>query len=204
MKLIYAAASPYARMVLVTAHEVGLAGQVEIVQSGPLPLTGVNDAVTQVNPLGKVPCLVTDHGHSLYDSRVICEYLCHHAGDKRLLPDEPVKRFRLLTLQALGQGMCDTALGLRYELAARPESLRWSEWIDRQKLRIHSACDDLERAWTADLQAMNAGAVAIACALGYLDLRFGDLEWRKGRPKTAAAYEALSKLPSMQATIPTG
>jgi glutathione S-transferase len=202
MKLIYAAASPYARMVLVTAHEVGLAKQVEIVQSGPLPPTGVNADVTKLNPLGKVPCLVTDHGHALYDSRVICEYLCHRAGDKRLLPDEPVQRFRLLTLQALGQGMCDTALGLRYEAAARPEALRWTEWVERNRLRVFSALDDLERSWTGDLQAMNAGSIAAACALGYLDLRFADMNWRDGRPKTAAAFEALAARPSMTATVP--
>ncbi|MFO1089998.1 MAG: glutathione S-transferase [Hyphomicrobiales bacterium] len=204
MKLIYAAASPYARMVLVTAHEVGLAKQVEIVQSGPLPPTGVNEAVTKVNPLGKVPCLVTDHGHSLYDSRVICEYLCHHAGDKRLLPDEPVKRFRLLTLQALGQGMCDTALGIRYEVTARPEPMRWAEWLERNRLRLVSALDEIERSWTGELAEMNAGSIAAACALGYLDLRFGDMNWRGGRPKTAAAFEKLASLPSMQATVPTG
>lgn len=204
MKLIYAAASPYARMVLVTAHEVALANQLEIVQSGPLPPTGVNEDVTRLNPLGKVPCLVTDHGHALYDSRVICEYLCHRAGDKHLLPDEPVKRFRLLTLQALGQGICDTALGLRYETAARPEALRWPEWVERNRLRVLSALDEIERSFVADLEAMNAGSIAVACALGYLDLRFADMTWRDGRPKTAAAYAALVARPSLAQTVPVG
>ena len=107
-------------------------------------------------------------------------------------------------MQALGQGICDTALGLRYEAAARPEPLRWPEWVERNRLRVLSALDEIERAFTPDMQAMNAGSIAAACALGYLDLRFADMTWRDGRPKTAAAFEALSARPSMTQTVPVG
>jgi glutathione S-transferase len=125
MKLHYSPTSPFARMVLVTAHEVGLADKITLLHAGAVPPTEVHPVITPDNPLGKVPCLVTDHGHALYDSRVICEYLAHHGG-RELFPDEPVKRFRVLTLQALAQGICDAGVSFRYETGSLRASLRAS------------------------------------------------------------------------------
>ncbi len=200
MKLLYSPASPFARMCLVTAHEVGIADnlQVEHLQ-GVLPTVAHPD-LTKVNPLGRIPTLVTDHGHALHDSRVICEYLCHHAGDKKLLPDEPVKRFRVLTIQSLGQGMGDAAVALRYETATRPESLRWKELIGRLRLRLAATCHDLEANWMRDLAEVTAGAIAVGAAVSYMDFRHSDLDWRKDHPKLAAWFEAFTARPAMQAT----
>jgi glutathione S-transferase len=202
MKLLYNAASPFARMCLITAHELGIAEEVTIEPVvGPTPVAA-HPELTKVNPLGRIPALVTDHGHALHDSRVICEYLCHYAGDKKLLPDEPVKRFRVLTVQALGQGMADAAVQLRYEDAMRPEGLRWKELIARLKVRLIAACDDLETNWMKDLAGLTLGTIAVGAAAGYLDFRHGDIDWRHNHPKLTQWFKSFAERPAMQATQP--
>ncbi len=95
-----------------------------------------------------MPALITDHGHPLHDSRVICEYLAHRAGRHDLLPDEPVKRFRVLTLQSQALGVADAGVAWRYEMVMRPEALRWQKFAERQKTRAMMALDDAEANWT--------------------------------------------------------
>ena len=199
MKLLYSAASPFARMCLVTAHELGMARDIEIELVVGATQIAVHPELSKVNPLGRIPTLVTDHGHALHDSRVICEYLCHRAGDKKLLPDEPVRRFRILTIQALGQGMGDAAVALRYE-TTRPENLRWKELIERLRLRLIAACDDLEANWMKDLPEVSAGSIAVGAAASYMDFRHGDLDWRQSHPKLARWLKAFYERPAMQAT----
>ena len=202
MKLHHNPASPFVRIVRVTAHELGLADQIEEVHTGVFLPVEVHASVNADNPLGKIPALVTHHGTALYDSRVICEYLTHHAGDKTLLPDEPVARFANLTMQALAQGIADSAVNLRYESALRPEKLRWADWIERQTARINNALDALENSRAEELGDVNLGTISVACVLGYLDFRWPDWGWRDGRSKLAAFYEKFSAKPSMQATLP--
>ncbi len=131
---------------------------------------------------------------------MICEYLCHHAGDKSLLPDEPVRRFRILTLQALALGMAEAAVAWRYEVVARPAEFRWAAWAERQIERIVAALDDLESHWKGELGSITAGSVACAAVLGYIDFRLGDIGFRNGRPVLAAFYDRFSARPSMAAT----
>lgn len=200
MKLHFNPASPFVRIVCVTAHEVGLHDRITRIDTGPVPPDRVHKALSSHNPLGKVPCLVTDHGHALYDSRVICEYLAHRSGHSELFPDEPVKRFRVLTLQALGQGIAEAGVLVRYETALRPKELFWQGWADRQKARVMSALDDIARHFAAELDDVTAGTIAAAVAMSYLDFRLADWNWRNGRPQLAAFYEQFSKRPSMQAT----
>ncbi len=200
MRLHHNPASPFVRMVRVTAHEVGLTERITLVPSGAISPVEVHGAVSIDNPLGKIPCLVTDHGHALYDSRVICEYLAHRGGHDELFPDEPVKRFRVLTLQALAQGVCDAGVSYRYETFARPKELQWKSWADRQKTRVLAALDDAGRTFASDLDDVNAGTIALACALGYLDFRLGEWAWRDGRPELTSFYAEFSQRPSMQAT----
>lgn len=200
MKLYGTMISPFVRTVMVTAHELKLDDKITLANSGSVSPIEPHAEITRHNPLGKIPCLVTDHGHALYDSRVICEYLCHHAGDKSLLPDEPVRRFRILTLQALGLGIAEAAVAFRYEMVTRPVEYRWASWAERQIARIVAALDDLEAHWSRELGSITAGTVACAAALGYLDLRFADLGWRNGRPGLAAFYDRFAARPSMAAT----
>lgn len=191
--------SPFVRMAVIAAHEVGLGGKVEVLPARAPP-TEVSADVPAAAPLGKIPVLITDHGHALYDSRVIIEYLCHIAGDKALIPDDGVKRFRILTLQALGQGIAETAVAYRYETAMRPQELQWREWLARQRLRLSAAFDDLEQTWSRDLAQINAGSIAVAAALGYLDFRLKDIEWRTGRPGLTAFAERFARRESMMKT----
>jgi len=187
-------------MVRVTAHEAGVADQVEIVASGAISPVEVHQRIAADNPLGKIPCLVTDHGHALYDSRVICEYLAHRGGHTGLFPDEPVKRFRVLTIQALANGIAEAGVLYRYETVMRPDDLRWDAFAERQLKRIDDGLDALEGHWAGDLEAVTAGSVAAACALSYLDFRFADRPWRETRPRLDAFYGAFAKRPSMQAS----
>lgn len=191
--------SPFVRMCLVTAHEVGLGGKVIHEKESVTP-TAPNPRLVALSPIGKVPVLETDHGHAVYDSRVIIEYLCHVAGNRDLVPDDGVKRFRILTLQALCQGLGDAAVGLRYETAARPEALRWTDWSSRLKHRMAAACDELESKWEATLAELNVGSIAAAVVLTYIDYRLPDLAWQQGRPKLDAFWQAFSQRPSMQKT----
>lgn len=199
MKLHGDPISPFFRMCLVTAHEVGLGTKVQHVPTRADP-TSVNPDLTALSPVGKIPVLVTDHNHPIYDSRVIIEYLSHVSGNKTLIPDDGVKRFRVLTLQALGQALAEAGVAFRYETAARPQGLQWREWLARHELRVKAEFDDLERTWIKDLSEITAGSIAVAVALSYLDFRIPDWQWRKDRPKLQAFHEAFSNRPSMQAT----
>jgi glutathione S-transferase len=159
-------------------------------------------AVVADNPLGKIPCLVTDEGLALYDSRVIAEYLDSQGAGPALFPAAGPERLVTLALQALGDGILDAGVATRYETFLRPEALRWSEWVAAQKLKITRSLDHLE----ADIASLDGridvGSITIGCALGYLDFRFADDRWRQGRPGLAAWYERFAKRPSMQATKP--
>ena len=118
MQLIYAAASPFARKVRVLAAETGLLARLELLDTTVLPVT-LNERVNALNPLGKIPVLLLDNGESLYDSRVICEYLDSLHDGRRLLPTD-ASRWPVLRLAALADGLMDAAVLARYETAARP------------------------------------------------------------------------------------
>jgi glutathione S-transferase len=196
MKIYGDIISPFVRMALVTAHECGLGNRVEQIRENVKP-TEPNLKVTGLSPLGKIPVLETDHHHPIYDSRVIIEYLAHVAGNKTLIPDDGVKRFRVLTLQALGQGLADVAVAYRYEVAARPQGLQWVEWMARAEERMNSAMDDLEKNWTKDLSDVTAGSIAAAVALSYMDFRLPDMNWRDTRPQIKSFHATFSQRESM-------
>lgn len=190
--------SPFTRMCLVTAHEVGLKDKVQLVPASVKPAE-VNDYLTKLSPIGKIPVLETDHGHAIYDSRVIMEYLTHYAGEKSFFPDDGVKRFRVLTLLALANGIADAAVGKRYEQVQRPEEMRWPEYRSRLKARINAGLDDIENNWLESLSEVHAGSVAVACMLGYIDHRHDVLNWRGSRPHLAAFAKRFNARMSMEA-----
>lgn len=203
MKIYGDMISPFVRMTLVTAHEAGLGGKVEHVTEGVKP-TEVNAKLARLSPLGKIPVLETDHGHGIFDSRVIMEYLCHVAGNSALIPDDGVKRFRVLTLQAIGQGLADAAVAYRYETAMRPQGTQWQEWIARTRARFTATFDELGANWMDTLAEANAGSISVAVTLAYIDFRLGDIGWRNGRPGLAAWHEGFSRRDSMVRTaLPT-
>ncbi|WP_238182054.1 glutathione S-transferase [Methylobacterium trifolii] len=201
MKLFYAPASPYARKVLVVAHELGLADAIETVSVSVTPIA--REAGTAAhNPLGKVPTLVTDTDGALFDSRVICEYLDARSAGPRLFPADGPERWAALGQQALADGLLDAALLTRYERAVRPEHLRWDAWDAGQIAKVAAALDRIESLAPGFAHRIGIGPIAVACALGYLDFRFPDLGWRSGRPAAAAWFETFGQRPSMAATRP--
>ncbi len=199
MKLYFNPASPFARKARISALELGLAERIELVA---LTLTPVqpHHGLRAHNPLGKIPALVTDADEALYDSPVICEYLDALAGGGRLWPAAGPARWRALRRQALADGLADAAILMRYELVVRPEALRWSEWLEGQRLKVRTALDALE-AEPLD-GPFDIGAISIVCALEYFEFRFPEERWREGRPQLAAWHEGLSHRPSVVATRP--
>ena len=200
MQLIYAAASPFARKVRVLAAETGLLERIELLDTAVLPTT-LNEQVNALNPLGKIPVLLTDAGEALYDSRVICEYLdTQHQGPK-LLPDGAA-RWPVLRMAALADGLMDAALLARYERAARPAELQWSAWLEGQLGKIQRALADLERQVDHLQGPLDLAQIGVACALGYLDFRFAGLDWRAAYPGLAAFQQTFAQRASMQASAP--
>jgi glutathione S-transferase len=198
MKLRHAAASPFVRKVMVAAHELGLIQRIELVPTSVTPIRA-NEQLAPENPLMKVPSLVTDDGQALFDSPVICEYLDSLAGGGKLFPAAGPARWTALRQQALGDGILDALILCRYEIV-RPEDKRWSGWTDGQMIKAHQGLAAAER---EDLTGPRTiGPVTIGCTLGYLDFRFPEDGWRHRHPRLAAWYEAVEKLPSMQATRP--
>ena len=196
MKLFFSPTSPYVRKCLVTATEVGVIERISFQVGSAHPVK--RDAnILAHNPLGKVPTLVTDDGLCLYDSRVICEYL-NHLGGGSLLPQSGPLRWQAMSLQSLGDGILDAALLIRYESTARPEALRWSDWIDGKLDAMHTSLAHLNKTPAYFEPAFHLGLLTVGCALWYLDLRFPDLEWRSKYPALAQASSSLMARPSMQ------
>ncbi|MGD9544540.1 MAG: glutathione S-transferase [Methylocystis sp.] len=193
--LRYSPASPYARKIRIAADLLGLTERIEILAADA---SDPADSLRRQNPLGKIPTLVLEDGASLYDSRVIAEYLDHLAGGGRIIPADPSARFAALRLQALGDGVNDATLLIRYETFTRPESLRYGEAIALQQGKIDRALDTLDAAPPAG--SVDIGQIAVACALGYLDLRF-DGAWRETRPRLVDWLEKFARnVPPFEAT----
>ena len=200
MQLIYAAASPFARKVRVLAAETGLLDQIELLDTAVLPTT-LNERVNTLNPLGKIPVLLTDDGEALYDSRVICEYLDTLHQGRKLLPSD-ASRWQVLRLAALADGLMDAALLARYERGVRPAELQWAAWLDGQLGKVQRALVELERHIGRLQGPLDLAQIGVACALGYLDFRFADLDWRAAHPGLADFQQAFARRTSMQASTP--
>ena len=201
MKLYFNQASPFVRKVRVVARETGLDGKIDEIVTAVSPVQR-NADLAQANPLMKIPTLIADDGAAFYDSPVICEYLDSLHSGKKLFPASGAARWTALKLQAVGDGVLDAGILCRYEQAIRPKEFQWTGWIDGQKSKWHGGLNALERDAAKLDGEPNIGNIAVACALGWLDFRYGDDKWREGRSKLARWFETFSKRPSMQATVP--
>lgn len=202
MQLLGSPTSPYVRKVLVLAHEAGIIDRLPVEAASGTPLAP-NARTVGHNPLGKVPCLVLDDGPALYDSRVICEYLDAEQGEGRFFPQAGPARWRALTLAALGDGITDAGLLIVYEARLRPEEKQFSPFVEGQREKVVRGLDVAELQWLAHLSGpMDIGQIALACALGYVELRDLAPDWRSTRRGLAAWYDAFRLRPSMTATEP--
>jgi glutathione S-transferase len=200
MRLYHSPASPFVRKVVVVLHETGLVGQVELVAAVGTPLAPGTLPVA-LNPLGKIPALERSDGPALYDSRVICRYLDDLAGG-RLYPAKP-RLWETLTLEATADGIAEAALLMVYESRLRPPEGQSHDVVEAQWQKVARALDAIEARWLAHLAApIDAGQVALGCALGYLDLRHDARGWRSGRPSLAAWEARFADRPTMLATRP--
>ncbi len=203
MKLRYSPTSPYVRKVSVTAIALGLGARIERV---PTDTQDRESGLAEHNPLAKVPALILDDGGVLYDSPVICEYLDSLHDGPPMFPAAGPARWTALRQQALGDGILDAAILRMLELVRRPEKLRWQGWIGHQTAKVARALDQFELE-AAGLEGplegpLTIGRITAGCALGYLDFRAPELEWRAGRPKLAAWYQDFAERPAMQETAP--
>ena len=194
MILRYSPASPFVRKVRIAAALLGLDDQIRLEAA---ETSDPADSLRRQNPLGKIPALILESGETLYDSRVIVEYLDSLAGGRLYLADQA--RFTTLTQQALADGMTDAAVMIVYEQRWREPALRSQRWQEHQSGKIARGLAAFEADPPA-LTPVNIGAIALACALGYLDLRF-DNAWRREQPKLVGWLDAFAAaVPAFEAT----
>ncbi len=198
MKLHYSPTSPYVRKVSVIALETGLDGRIEPIAAN---VWDPSNKVTDHNPLGKIPALVTEGGETLFDSPVICEYLDSLHDGLKLFPPPGGARWTALRRQALGDGILDAGV-LRLLESRRPETEQSAGWIARQSGVVTRGLDALEDEAEALSGPITIGHIAIGCALGWLEFRFADDDWRTNRPSLARWYETFARRRSMEETVP--
>jgi glutathione S-transferase len=189
--------SPFGRKINLAASLLGLAGDITIERADP---NDSSDTLRRQNALGKIPTLVLEDGSTLFDSRVILEYLDHRAGGGKVIPAEPKARFAALRLQALADGITDAQILLVYEGRFRPPEHHVQKWIDYQADKIKRGLTALEADPPSLDATPNVGQIALACFLGHRDLRFGG-DWRAGHPKLVTWLDRFAaRVPAFAAT----
>lgn len=200
MKLVASLTSPYARKIRVMLAEKKL--PFELVVDSPWEPTST---IPEINPLGKVPVLVTDEGDVFFDSPVIAGWIENLAAVPRLLPADPVEAVRVRQFEALADGITDAAVIIVRE-GRRPEAQRSEEVVTRQLQAIERGLDRFEqlatgRRWLHG-DNMSLGDVATGVMLGFVDLRLPQVDWRNNRPELAALADRLFERPSFADTVP--
>lgn len=194
MKLAHSPASPYVRKCMACAIARGIEDRIE-----RWTVPTADAALASVNPLSKIPSLLTPDGMALYDSPVICEYLDSVGDAPALFPAPGPARWNALRQQALGDGIMDATQPRRRE-AALPLDAGRADYIAQQQLKVTRALDALEAETLGMLTTI--GEITIACALGYLDFRYAHEPWRPGHPRLEAWYAQVVTLPPMARTMP--
>ncbi|MCB5190325.1 glutathione S-transferase N-terminal domain-containing protein [Methylobacillus arboreus] len=200
MKLLYSNTSPYARKVRVVAVEKRI--DVTMV---PVVLADPDCPVKDHNPLGKIPVLILADGDSLYDSRVIVEYLDNRTPLAHLIPQDHSAKIWVRRWEALADGVCDAAIAAVLE-GRRPEDAQDTAAIAKQLGKVERGLkalnDDLgNNKWCVN-DTFSLADIALGCVLGYLDLRYQHLDWKQQYPNLARHYVAMLKRPSFKDTAP--
>ena len=203
MKLIGSTSSPYVRKVRVVMAEKKL--DYQFVEED---VWAADTTIMHSNPLGKVPCLVMEGGEALFDSRVIVEYLDTLSPVGKLIPAVGRERAEVKTWEALADGVLDAAILARLERhwAGRKDGERSTAWIDRQLVKIHAALAAMskglgDKPFCSGIH-FSLSDIAVGCALGYLDFRFPEIDWRSRHPNLAKLNEKLSQRQSFIDTAP--
>lgn len=202
MKLIASLTSPFARKVRIVAAEKHI--EYQLVEDVPW---AEDTRVPEFNPLGKVPVWVQEDGKSLFDSRVIVEYLDSVSPVGHILPKEPRPRIVAKRWEALADGMVDAAVLIFVE-RKRPKAQQSPEWIARQLGKIVASLkamsEELGQQAFCTGDTFNLADIALGCALGYLDFRFPEIDWRRAHPNLSELYDRLMQRPAFKETVPVG
>jgi glutathione S-transferase len=190
------APSPFGRKVRIALDMLGLAYRVTVM---PADTQDPNDSLRTQNPLGKIPTLVLESGEALYDSRVIMQFIDALAGGGRIIP-QGWARFDALRLEALADGILDANILQVYEVRFRPEEHRVAKWVEYQAEKVARALAEAEKSHAEPAAQIHVGHIALACALGHLDLRF-EGSWRRSHPKLVAWLADFERrVPAFEAT----
>jgi len=205
MILRSAPASPFGRKVRIAIALLGLESETQIEPADP---TNLADTLRRQNPLGKIPVLIAEDGIAYYDSRVIVDFLDERAGGGKIIPREAKARLAALRLQALADGILDASILTVYEARWRAHEHHEQKWLDHQAGKVSRALALLE-AYPPALDPApgslpNVGQIALACALGYRDFRFGE-NWRADHPRLVRWLDDFAgRVPAFAATKPSG
>jgi len=202
MKLLGSLTSPYVRKVRIVMAEKKLDYQLVLED------VWASDAIQKSNPLGKVPCLVMEGGEAVFDSRVIVDYLDTLSPVGRLIPASGRERAEVRTWEALADGVVDACILARLEQtwSGRTEAQRSPAWVDRQMGKVDAAIAAMarglgEKAFAAGIH-LSLADIAVGCALGYLDFRFPQIDWRKPHANLARLANKLAQRQSFIDTLP--
>jgi glutathione S-transferase len=203
MKLIGSLSSPYVRKVRVVMAEKKL--DFDFVSED---VWSAQTTIGESNPLGKVPCLVMEGAEALFDSRVIVEYLDTLSPVGKLIPASGRERSEVKTWEALADGLLDAAILARLEATwgGRTEAQRSQAWIDRQLGKIDASLVAMsrglgEKPYCSGIH-LSLADIAVGCAVGYLDFRFPDIQWRTGYPNLLRLHDKLMLRPSFAGSVP--
>lgn len=198
IKLLFATPSPYSAKVRMAATYAGVPFEpVKTNTTEPSP------EFLKINPLGKIPVVVTEEGTAVYDSAAIVQYL-NRVSKNALYPRNPAKRTEAETLESLADGICDCLLAHVYERRWRPEEKVHQEWLDKQWAKVTRALDMLNAAPPKLPAKITAGQIALRATIGYLQLRF-EGKWEKGRSKLVRwAKKFDEKFPELAKLVPQG
>ena len=200
MKLIGSLTSPYVRKVRFVLAEKKI--EVDFVIESPHT---ADSTVPDFNPLGKIPVLVLDDDSTLFDSRVIVEYLDNMTPNNKLLPAPSRERIAVKRWEAACDGCLDAAVLVVME-NKRPAKERSKTWVARQMEKVGRSVDFMADELGDDAWCMGThfslADITVGCALGYLDFRFPDLDWRGRHANLAKLYEKLMQRPGFAETVP--
>lgn len=199
MKLLFSPTSPYVRKVRALIIEKQLEDQVEMVT---VVTTDLPDNLLDANPLARIPTLILDDGSTLFDSRVIMEYLDSLGRDAGARSGQGEGVWAVKHLHAWADGILDSIFIIAME-RRRPENERSPAYIEKQLGKIERGIAGLDAKVSEFSEIPNLGEIAVACCLGYADLRLShDLDWRASNPVLAAWFSGISTRPSISETTP--